>query len=257
MKKLRGIARISAICIIASTMTGCSYQEFEDKFFGDFKNIFKGEKQSQEKDGNSHDNVKNDGVKDGKGSENVEEVKKNIKEEDRVVEMRSVITIDLSYEDEKHITEYTINNTKVYSSLDESNIDKSLISNSKNENIDKLLGNGKKLLIANVTIKNVDRDADINIGELGLNYIMENGEKDSGNFTSEIEYFSLAPLKGDGIEKGYYNYNLEKGESKIAEVGWVIDTNKFDLDRVYICIGSHTSYEDQKFVKLDIGEGKK
>lgn len=245
------------MCIITSTMTGCSYQEFENKFFGDFKNIFKGEKHSQEKEENSDNNAKNDGVKDGKGSENVEEIKKNIIEDNKIVEMGSVITMDLLNEGEKDITEYTINNTKVYSSLDESNIDKNFILNRNNENIDKILGNGKKLILANVTVKNVDRNSNINIGELGLSYITENGEEDSGNFTSEIEYFSLATPKRDGKEKDYYNYNLEKGESKSAEIGWVIDTNKFNLDRLYICIGSHTSYKYQKFVKLDIGEDKK
>ncbi|SHH70944.1 protein of unknown function [Clostridium collagenovorans DSM 3089] len=252
MKKIRCISMATVICIIAGTMTGCSYKEFEDKTLSGIKKFF-----NSEKSNDSNNYAKNDDVDSGKSSEKLEESTKNIIKDNAIREMGSLITIDLPYEGEKHIIEYTINNTKVYSSLDESNIDKNLILNRNNENIDKILGNGKKLILANVTVKNVDRNSNINIGELGLNYIMENGEKSSGNFMSEIEYFSLATLKGDGKEKGYYNYNLEKGESKIAEIGWIIDPNEVDLDRLYICIGSHTSYEYQKFVKLDIGEGKK
>lgn len=257
MKKLRGIAMISALCIITSTMTGCSYKDFEDKFLSGAKKLFSTEKKSEEKDNNSNDNAKNDGVDVGKSSEKLEESTKNIIKDNAVCEMGSVITLDLLDEEVKYITEYTINSTNIYSSLEESNIDKSLILNSKNENADKILGNGKKLLIANVTIKNVDREDDIYISEIGLNYIEKNRKIESGEVIPEIEYCSSPGPKKDGQWKNYYKCSLEKGESKSVEIGWIIDTNKFDLDKLYIDIGTQTSYEYQKFVKLEIGENKK
>lgn len=256
MRKIHCISMATAVCIISGTMLGGSYQQFDNKLLSSTKKVIDSEKNSKEEDKNLNNNEKNYGEDLGKGDEVLTPKIFNIFEDNKIAQMGSVIKLELPSDDVKPISEYKINSTDVYSSLDESNIDKSLILNNNNENVDEMLGNGKKLLLMNVTIKNVSRDKDIYISDLGLSYLEKNGEISTSKFPPEIKYFSETGYNKDGNWKSYYKFPLEKGESKNVEVGWIIDTNEFDLDNLYICIGSCTSYEYQNFVKLDIVEDK-
>jgi hypothetical protein len=175
-------------------------------------------------------------------------------EEDEVYEIGKKVLFTLEYSpdpnDDENM-EYTIDNVKTYDSLDGLNINKeNMLANAANfldENGE--LKTGNKLILADVTIKNIDMNSvygenEMNISSLEL---ISNESSKSEYFYSEILYFS-APVANNR----YYNYILPKGETKSVKVGWIVDSEEFDFSEIYARIGGDVPSEFRKIVDLNL-----
>ncbi|MDR0917863.1 MAG: hypothetical protein LBM93_01220 [Oscillospiraceae bacterium] len=236
MKKFKPIVLCALILSFLSTIGCSSYIDFENGLRG----------------GNNNEDV---GV--------TEEVI-DITEEYEIYKIGDKVLFKLEYSadpDDDESMEYTIDDVKTYDSLEGLNINKDNMLASAEELLDENgeLKTGYKLILADVTIKNIDMNSmsdnenEMNISSLGLIYQVKKDADDEErnkavSFYSQILYFS-----DPAANNRYYNYILPKGETKSVKVGWIINSEEFDFSKIYACIGGgDVSSQFRKFIVLNL-----
>jgi hypothetical protein len=149
--------------------------------------------------------------------------------------------------------EYTVNSVKVCNSLEEANLTASDLNLYSNKLLSEngSLADGNKLILADVTVKNINvvndidgqAEDDMNITELRLD--------NAGGFGSwEIAYFSAHGDAG----KAYSYYKLPVGETKNVKIGWIVgsDMFEFDFSDICLCVTYGGGVEYDKFIDLNL-----
>jgi hypothetical protein len=235
MKKIKPIILCALVLSFVSAV-GCSS-------YIDFENALRGENNSE--DG---------GVTEG--------TKVPI-EEDEIYKIGDKVSFKFQISADPNDTEsmeYTIDDVKTYDSLDGLNINKDNMLVYAEEFLDENgeLKTGNKLILADVTIKNIDMNSlqdnenEMNISLLGLAYqVAENADDNerikAASFYTQVLYFS-DPVANNK----YYNYLLPKGETKSVKVGWIVNSEEYDLSKIYACIGGDVPAEFREFIDLEL-----
>lgn len=122
------------------------------------------------------------------------------------------------------------------------------------------LKSGVKLIVVEMTIENICVGAERNITSFSL--LCADSAEDISDDTDVIDFFE-APIpvyfsnpngqrEGDNW-KDYYFYNLPAGQSKNVKVGWYIDTDQFDLSKLYLVYNRYND-EYKKYVKIEFAD---
>lgn len=118
-----------------------------------------------------------------------------------------------------------------------------------------------KLLLLELTVQNACAEPERNISSLSVRCITSMNESEGsvkGQLLelspSEIAYFSNPSGKKVGEDwKEYAYYTLPVGQSKNLTVGWLVDTEQYDPDHLYISLDYD---EDQKLIQLDVSDAQ-
>lgn len=114
-----------------------------------------------------------------------------------------------------------------------------------------------KFVVVDMTVENIRAELDRNITSFSL--LCADSDEDISDDTTEINFFDV-PIPcyfsnpsgskvGDNW-KEYYFYRLPVGQSKDLKVGWYIDTDQYDLSKLYVAFNRYDE-EYQKFVKIE------
>lgn len=101
---------------------------------------------------------------------------------------------------------------------------------------------GRKLVVADITIKNMSVSALNDEHNIGIVSIRDFGYK----ICEDAVYFSDHPEAL--TSSNYYHYILPVGESKTVKVGWVIDMNEYEEDDLYLIFGIGTEDKFKQYV---------
>lgn len=173
--------------------------------------------------------------------------------EEQIHKLGEKVTSTVGYDDDSESMDFTINDAELFNSLKSAGVelDDTIITDSDleiyNPREDKFV-DGWKLLVADVTITNIDcevQDDENNIGWLGIA-----SEIDLSDYISDIMWFSDHVDDLNENKTNYYHYILPVGETKTVKMGWFINSDKVDLSELNICIGVSTNDEFKEYVSL-------
>lgn len=107
------------------------------------------------------------------------------------------------------------------------------------------------MLLCDFEVKNinhVNKDM-LNITELYLVYCIP--EDEEVKLTGYPVYFS----KSKSFESGdshYYSFELIKGQSVNAQIGWLVDLRKLEKRNLFLCIGFEGDEEYRQYIQLNL-----
>lgn len=147
---------------------------------------------------------------------------------------------------------YTVTKINIFSDNVEAGIKDKYLNLEDSEILDK---NGQlkpsvKFIVAEIMVKNLRASSELNITDLDLVYCNSKSmlKKADISILSIPAYFSGQKNKSD---KDYYEYNLAVGQSKTMNIGWYVDTEKYDLSNIYLAFNLYLD-EHRSFVKLGL-----
>jgi len=155
----------------------------------------------------------------------------------------------LMWGEETEQYEITVNNVDFFDSMDDigGSIADTRIDRESMERYYYDLGSnsfidGRKLVVADITIKNKSVPALDDEHNIGIVSIRDFGYK----ICEDAVYFSDHPEQV--TSSNYYHYILPIGESKTVKVGWVINMNDYKAEDLYLIFGMGTEDRLKQYV---------